>query len=377
MAGKKILGSNGLRHLRNSYVRNDGVPKQEQLDASITHAEIKEPSTYGTYKMKDLYPDTYKTMTAVPSNLDVSTLRVVDGLFEGCAALESVDGLDISSAVSANHLFDGCTALKSVKGIVSPKCESWEYAFQDCTSLSELEEWAMPSATDFYAMFCGCSSLPETFPFTLDLSRAQQPNTKYTGLIFEASSVKNVTIKQDWKLNFTIHDFISTNDSSSSSPAKNYDRAFIFIIGMYFKEYLRHNNVDTSASSLTLPYAIGNGTYTVTLPEPSDWMNESYFDKMRKNWMLFFSRHISGQNLSVYTLNMTETPILVYDESTGTTKESGATSKGYTPKTYDEDPTNYLDVIDYDVAVDRTAKTIVFAKKTDHILKPALNITWA
>ena len=122
MAGRKILGASGLERMRDSYFKNEGAFTHATLSEALPQDEIKAAESYGKYRMMDLYPDTYATMTAVPADLDVSKLRVVDGLFQGCAALQSIEGLDISRAVSANDIFNGCTALKSVKGVNAPKC---------------------------------------------------------------------------------------------------------------------------------------------------------------------------------------------------------------------------------------------------------------
>lgn len=352
----KILGSNGLRNLRDRYMKNEGNFTHSTLDNTLSDSaygdneQIKAGQEYGTYKMKDLYPDTYTTMTSVPDGLDVSNLRIADGLFQGCSALESVEGLDLSNALSADHIFEDCTALKSVKGIVAPKCESWKYAFQGCKALTEIGEWDTSVVKNFHGMFLECESLPETFPWTLDISNATQPFTGYTAAIFGYSSVRNVTLKQNWRYNIKA-------------------RKFQYIIGEYFREYIRHNDIDTTADSITIPYTIGNDTYTVTIPEPADWLKESYYDSYRKNMELYFSQHISCSNESLYTRN---------SESYTFTDSDGVEQTGtkYTIKTYEEDPTNYQDVIEYTEAVNRDAKTIKFTKSTSHILKNAVNITW-
>lgn len=372
MAGKKILGSKGLQRMRDSYLKNEGNFTHAMIDAALDNQEVvKEAAAYGKYKMKDLYPDTYKTMTAVPDGLDVSNLRVVDGLFQGCEALASVDGLDISSAISADRIFEDCKALKSVTGIVAPKCESWKYAFQGCKVLTTIGEWDTSVVKNFHGMFLECEALPETFPWTLDISNATQPFTGYTAAIFGYSNVKNVTLKQDWRYNIKAS-------------------KFQYIIGEYFKEYARHNDIDTSASSIEIPYTIGNDTYTVIIPEPADWLNESYYDSYRKNMELYFSRHISCSSISLYSLDATT---YTYTDADGNSQ----TGTSYAPKSYADDTTNYQDVIMYKEYINRTdravywkdtvspkttlatvpAKTIMFLKTTDHILKNAINITWA
>ena len=370
----KILGSNGLTRMRNTYFKNEGNFTHSTLDNTLSDSaygdneQIKAGQEYGTYKMKDLYPDTYATMTSVPEGLDVSKLRIADGLFQGCTALESVDGLNLSNAISADHIFEDCTALKSVNGIVAPKCESWKYAFQGCKALTEIGEWDTSVVKNFYGMFLECESLPETFPWTLDISNATQPFTGYTAAIFGYTSVRNVTLKQNWRYNIKA-------------------RKFQYIIGEYFREYIRHNDIDTTADSITIPYTIGNDTYSVIIPTPSDWVNESYYDSWRKNMELFFSQHISGCSEALYSRNAEE---YTYTDTDGTEK----TGTKYTIKTYEEDPTNYQDVITYEERINRgtssasvtwsdstrtnlPAKTLMFKKIVTHILKNAVNITWA
>lgn len=348
----KILGSNGLKRMRDAYFRNDGFQEHKQIDAWLEHnAVVKEGYENGTYKMKDLYPSTYKTMTSVPANFDASKLRIADGLFEGCEALTDVNGLDLSNALSADHIFDGCTALKSVTGIVAPKCESWAYAFYECKALTHVDQWDTFIVKNFSNMFAGCTSLPSTFPWTLDITNATQKSTKYTSHIFAFSSVTDVTLKQDWWLNIKAS-------------------KFKYIIGKYLEWYATHNTINMSASSITIPYTIGSDTYAVTIPEPADWLNESYVDSYRKNWELFFSNHISGVSLKLYSTNTITT--------TGTDENGNPyTTTHEEPKSYADDPTNYVDAIDYDEKIDRTAKTIVFTKTTEHVLKPSINITWA
>ena len=374
MAGKKLLGSTGLRRLRNSYLKNEGNFTHTTLDEALDRDEvIKAASEYGTYKMKELYPDTYATMTSVPEGLDVSKLRIADGLFQGCAALTSIDGLDLSNAISAEHIFEDCKALKSVKGIVAPKCASWAYAFQGCTSLADIEAIDTSRVSNLHGMFLECAARPDTFPWTLELSNAWDKLAGGTGAIFGFSSVRNVTLKQDWRLN--LHALILT---SYDSYTKKYEANFDRLIGEYFQEYRQHHDVDTTAASVTMPFPIGNDTYNVTIPEPADWAKESYYDAYRKNMELFFSLNLTCNSQALYSVKETTTNF-------GTLK---------TIKTYDEDPSNYQDVITYETAINRTdyaitqtwadkttseipAKTIMFKKNIEHILKNAIHITWA
>ena len=102
---------------------------------------------------------------------------------------------------------------------------------------------------------------------------------------------------------------------------------------------------------------------------------------------LFFSQHISCCSEALYSRNAEE---YTYTDTDGTEK----TGTKYTIKTYEEDPTNYQDVITYEERINRgtssasvtwsdstitnlPAKTLMFKKIVTHILKNAVNITWA
>ena len=96
----KYLGSRGLKQMRDMFLKNDPcsttfLERETEIFPERNIIQTK------PYRMCDLFPDTYKTMTEIPADMDFSQLRSVDELFKGCKALKKVDGLDISNAVSA------------------------------------------------------------------------------------------------------------------------------------------------------------------------------------------------------------------------------------------------------------------------------------
>lgn len=194
MADKKILAEKHIDRIKNKFVDKVNIsagfvpPVSSENYQRFLQYKDTFRQTAG-YKMKDLYPDTYQTMTSIPTDIDYSKLVRADGLFEGCAALQSVDGLDLSSAISASHLFEGCTSLTSVKGLNTPNVADFSFAFYDCENLSELEEFDTSKCHDFYEMFAGCTSLPEKFPWALNMMGLQKHREK---LIFHCSSVKEL-----------------------------------------------------------------------------------------------------------------------------------------------------------------------------------------
>ncbi len=108
------------------------------------------------YKMSDIYPDIYATMTEVPDELDISKLPTTYTDNWG-ASYEVYD---------YSEMFAGCSSLKTIP---------------------ELETKA-PAAKNFSRMFAGCSSLPKVFPYAL--WAWEEP--KIDGM-FEGSSVEEVS----------------------------------------------------------------------------------------------------------------------------------------------------------------------------------------
>ena len=72
------------------------------------------------YKMSDLYPDTYETMTEIPNRDDkiwnASKLTSINEMFNDCKALTSLDlsNFDTSKVTSMNCVFYNCNALTSL-----------------------------------------------------------------------------------------------------------------------------------------------------------------------------------------------------------------------------------------------------------------------
>lgn len=201
MADKKILAAKHIDRIKKKFIDRAELPgafEQPQNADPVGTAKAQDfaeekIAAMSGYRMKDLYPDTYQTMTSIPTDIDYSKLVRADRLFEGCAALQSVNGLDLSSAISASHLFDGCTSLTSVKGLITPNVADFEMAFSECTHLSELEEFDTSKCHNFYAMFMGCESLPEKFPWTLNMMSVAHLRDKNHGkLMFHCSSVKEL-----------------------------------------------------------------------------------------------------------------------------------------------------------------------------------------
>ncbi len=113
------------------------------------------------YKMSDIYPDTYATMTEIPDELDASKFSIT---YKGSLG-DDYEGYNYS------EMFAGCSSLKTI-----PELETKE-----------------PTAMDFTRTFAGCSSLPKAFPYALWIWGDPKIDD-----MFEGSSVEEVS--------FVLHD---------------------------------------------------------------------------------------------------------------------------------------------------------------------------
>jgi hypothetical protein len=104
--------------------------------------------TDATYKMRDVYPNIWDTMSYLPDILNIS----------------------------------GCTTLRD--------------AFSGCKDLTKVTRMDTSQVKDMIGMFQGCTSLPATFPWVIDLSAAGLKNdlSNVTGM-FAGSSVRVVSVR--------------------------------------------------------------------------------------------------------------------------------------------------------------------------------------
>ncbi len=91
-----------------------------------------------------------------PANL----LRLSEGAFQGCKAIEDLSFIVPSIRVLGHRVFEGCTSLKTAN-LPDTITSIGEYAFLDCKSLAEVKFPAGITAIP-NRMFQGCTSLEKT-----------------------------------------------------------------------------------------------------------------------------------------------------------------------------------------------------------------------
>ena len=120
--------------------------------------------TDSNYKMSQIYPSTYQTMTTVPDKLDTSNVTNMSKMFYCCYNLTTVPQLDTSEATNMNNMFYGCQSLKSILEMDTNKVTDMNNMFYRCSSLKSIPQLDTNKVTNMRCMFEYCehlTSIPE------------------------------------------------------------------------------------------------------------------------------------------------------------------------------------------------------------------------
>ena len=164
MNGKRVV-------LQRGFKLSDAVK-----NLNISKVKLQEATTNNS-KLFAGYPEVTKIIfqEKVGSNtstFDTSAVTDMSGLFEGCAALTSVDlgSLNTQAVTNMSGMFEGCAALTSVDlgSLNTQKVENMSGMFKGCNLLQTLtfgNNFNTTKVTDIHEMFQGCKNLQ-----SLDLS---------------------------------------------------------------------------------------------------------------------------------------------------------------------------------------------------------------
>ena len=397
----KYLGSRGLEQMRDMFLKND-PSSQTFLEREMEVFPERNIIQTKQYRMCDLFPDTYKTMTEIPADMDFSQLRSVDELFKGCKALKKVDGLDISNAVSAAYIFQGCTSLESVTNLKAPNVTDWHGAFLLCPNLKEVCPIDMSRVTRCQHMFEGDMSLPSTWPWPMDLRAALHDSNMTTiNGVFSDTNVTNITIAENLRIPSSAHDESKT-DNVESDNYKVTDGSFITCVVFNVKydcdvslkarienaliEYVNTHGMPTT-NTLALPldiycdiqrpnntlYSNKDGveigaktrTIPVDIPDVKGFLDGALLVELRHAYLLALAQ----------TINQCPGGVESAD------KWKKTSNIGYSLKSYDEKPDMYQDITVYTptMYIKDDAKSwelrMKFTPETQHVLKPNVNLT--
>lgn len=216
-----IVGEKIYLHPRSAYMfYNEAYPNLQQING------LELIDTSQCENMRAMFQG-YKGQIEGISNWDVSSVKYMEFMFEGCTELISLDianwdvrsvrkmsamfqssgshsadmkleNLDLSkwnteSLEEMSHMFYGCAKLKELDLAhwnVS-KVRDFSHLFADCYSLESIrmDNWDTPVAASFDAMFNDCHSLT-----TLDISMLNTSNACMFSQMFEACTSLEIII---------------------------------------------------------------------------------------------------------------------------------------------------------------------------------------
>lgn len=117
---KVVVGGKTLYACYTNDLTNANMSKLRFSSGGSTYGVAKMAAkgltvlTDAKYTMRDIYPDTYQTMTYVPDNFDASQLTTMENMFAGCAALKEIPKINTSKITSFHGCFSGCTSLPAI-----------------------------------------------------------------------------------------------------------------------------------------------------------------------------------------------------------------------------------------------------------------------
>ena len=195
--------------------------------------------------MCDLYPDTFKSMTSVPDQLDLGERTSLGGFFSatpkdvhyvedgfddyiqdgdgGCRTLLTAPMMNTSGITDMSFMFgmayrallwktddygseleksfdyiNACVNMTSIPQYDTSNVTNFNYMFAYCENLRDVPELNMSKAENVSYMFQGCTSLPKVFPWTIFKSGNHFYTPAFTSEsfligMFEGSSVEEVS----------------------------------------------------------------------------------------------------------------------------------------------------------------------------------------
>lgn len=169
------------------------------------------------YKMYEVYPDTYDSMTEVPDQLDTSELTTMSGMFvkfappdfledasptqeeyeEEVAKTRAIANITIAPEMDCSHI----TNMSSMFGVdASREFETYPgipgspiytlYASYGCTNLTTVPLYDTHNVSNFQDMFACCTSLPRVFPWVIAVDSIESYGALMS--MFAGSSVEEV-----------------------------------------------------------------------------------------------------------------------------------------------------------------------------------------
>lgn len=209
------------------------------------------------YKMTQVYPEDFRTMTEVPDKLNTDKVTNMSQMFNNCKAISSIPELNTNNVTNMKEMFRNCSDLTTIPELNTSKVENMNNMFYNCikltgnedvfknlntskvedmigmfasckalttipqldmshvtsiasmfngcTNLATIPQLDTSNVTNMNTMFMNCTSLPATFPWVIDCKNITNPGDNMA-FMFGSSSVTKVmlaNVKEELKSQIT------------------------------------------------------------------------------------------------------------------------------------------------------------------------------
>ena len=131
-----------------------------------TNFKVKRVVGYKKYRMMELYPNIYATMTSVPNDKDwysftedLDDFFGADSMFRHCKKISTIPLINLSNVKTIFALVAECQSLTSIPQLDTSSVENMNWVFQNCISLTTIPLLNTSNATTMNRMFWDCTSL--------------------------------------------------------------------------------------------------------------------------------------------------------------------------------------------------------------------------
>ena len=108
------------------------------------------------YRMVDVYPSTYRTMSSIDVNLDTSDLTDTSYMFALSSNLREIPPLKTEKVTTARSMFSGCTSLTKLPSKKFDELVDGTEFCNTCERMSNIENLSFTSLTKANYMFAKC-----------------------------------------------------------------------------------------------------------------------------------------------------------------------------------------------------------------------------
>ena len=144
------------------------------------------------YRMSELYPSTYNTMTELPNDRDwidfVRYRKILSDMFYNCTNLTTIPPFDTQNVTIMYSMFYNCKNLKKIPSFNTQNVKIMVSMFNNCTNLITIPLFDTQNVIGTQQMFFNCTSL-----ITIPLFDTQNV-TGMSNMFYNCSSLTTVPL---------------------------------------------------------------------------------------------------------------------------------------------------------------------------------------